>query len=102
MKKLSQYKRIEYLNAIKTVLSKENWKIFRKKYSKNNDMIYKTVKIFHLLGRDKKKINKWFELNEKQNVEILKSINKVIELRRKSIKKLEKIKNGLILEMAKE
>jgi len=98
-KKLSQYERAEYLNVIKTILTKENWKKFKEKYKKDNEMIYRTVKAYHILNRDKEKINKWFELNENQDQEIFKLIDRAIELRKKSIEKLENIKNKLILDM---
>jgi len=79
-----------YLNTIKSVLSKKNWEIFKKKYYNDEEMIVNALKVFHLLGRDKEKFNKWFEMFE--NSEFSRLVDEAIKKHREIIEELKKIK----------
>jgi len=90
---LSPYQKEMYLDVIKSVLTPENWKKFKEKYYTNSEMIKETVATYHILGRSKEKINKWFEAFEES--EISKLIDKDIDLHEKAIEHLKRLKIGL-------
>ena len=90
--KLSVYERNEYLHNIKFLLTKENWKVFKRKFSRDDETIYKMMVAYHKLGRNKEKLNEWFEKTFVKRVEPIKSLEQAIELHKKAIEKLERIK----------
>ena len=98
MNKISHETKRIYLNAIKTILTKENWKIFREKYIGDDNMILRTLTVYHhKFNRDKTKLNEWIKNLQKEEIpEIAKTINRAIELHEKAIEKLEKIKTTII------
>jgi len=88
-----------YLNAIKTILTKQNWGIFRKKYKDDDMFIITTLYVFHhRFDRDKEKLNEWFERIEKKP-EILRNIDRMIELTREKLEKLEKLKYAVMVKI---
>jgi len=91
-----------YLDAIKTILTPENWKKFKEKYE-NKEMIKTILETYHILGRNKEKTNKWFEIFTES--ELSKLIDKDIELHEKTIEHLKRLKIGLtrkLVELGKE
>jgi len=85
---------IMYRNFFKTVLNKENYKKFKKYFWENPEKMEYYIRVYHKLNRNKEKFNSFFEYS--LNNEISNTINKLIELEKEKIKKLEKIKNFLL------
>ena len=80
-------------NALKTILSKENYK--RIKERKNKEYY---LGIYHKLGRDKEKFNKVIQILLDGD-EFTRDIDKAIELHKMAIKKLKRIKMGYVLNL---
>ena len=90
-----------YLNVVRTVLTKENWKKYKQLYGNDPEMALYFVKLYHKLDRDREKFNKAFEmlLNDPEIKELSETIDKNIELHKKSIEKLKKLKMPLIIKL---
>ena len=50
-----------YMNCIRTIFTKENYRKFLQTYGKDGEMAKKWIIIYHKLGRDRKKTNYAFE-----------------------------------------
>ena len=89
-----------YMNAIRSIFTKENYKKFLEKYGNDGEMAKKWVVVYHKLGRDKDKTNYAFELfiGEKTH-KVLDSIDKVIELNKKKIEILKRIREGVFYKL---
>lgn len=91
--------RADYKNFFRTTLSKENYKRIMEICKTNKDCEY-FIAIYHKLGRDEKKFNKAIEvLLGKTDDEFIKLIDRKIELHKKAIEKLERIKKGYIFHL---
>ena len=92
-----------YINCIRTIFTKENYRKFLQMYGKDGEMAKKWVIIYHKLGRDEKKTNYAFELftGEKTH-KVLDLIDKLIELNKKKIEILKRIREGLFYKIIEE
>jgi len=93
-----------YLNVIQTTLTKENWKKYKELFDKDENAALFFVKLYHRLGRDKEKFNKAFELitTDKEIKEFNKLVDKQIELLKKKIEKLEKLRKYTIIKLVEK
>ncbi|HDD56906.1 MAG TPA: hypothetical protein ENF43_00100 [Thermoplasmatales archaeon] len=91
--------------AIKHILTRKNYKKFLEMYGADEKEARRWLAVYHKLGRDEE--NRAFEMfTGEEKPEALKSIDELIELNKKKIEKLERIKRGifyrLVDKLAKE
>ena len=95
--KMNPYIKIEYLNVLKSVLDKKNFKILKEKYGDDKEVIKLLLIKFHKL-HDKKKLNEFFEkIFVKKEDEFVNLIERYIKLLKKHIKILKRIKKGYLI-----
>lgn len=84
-------------NALKTLLTKENYKKVMERAKNNREDLEFYLTIYHKLGRDKEKFNKAIEILMDNKDKVIREVDRAIGLHKKAIEKLERIKRGYIL-----
>jgi len=85
-----------YLNTVKVILTKENFKKFKKYLEANEkeqeDLLELVIRKYHQFKRNKKRTNEWFEQFISTGNRLIEEIDRAIELHKEAIKHLKKIR----------
>jgi len=87
-----------YINAVRSILTKENYRKFLEVYGNDGETAKKWIALYHKLGRDKDKLNLAFKMYTEEKPKVLTLIDDLIELHKKKIEKLERIREGILIE----
>ena len=89
-----------YINVIRSIFTEQNYKKFVEMYGKgveSGEEAKRWTGIYHRLGRDKEGVNRAFELFiGKEKNEVIELLDKLIDLEKKKIEKLQRIRKGMI------
>ena len=86
--------------AIKHILTRKNYEKFLEMYGTDEKEARKWLAVYHKLGRDEERLNRAFEMfTSEERPRALKSIDELIELNKKKIEKLERIRRGVFYKL---
>ena len=95
---MNVYTKTEYIDALRMILTKKNFKIFKKKYEDDEEVIKLLLAKFQKFKGDKEKLNRFFEkVFVKKEDEFVNLIERYIKLLKKHIKILKRIKKGYLI-----